>query len=100
MFWMPVLSDKIGRSYLIIFSFFLQLVSYLILYQTRNLYIAYACLILMGTTFPGKHVVAYNYCLEIIPKKHHQSLINLVGFFETAIIIVIALFYLNISKSW
>lgn len=100
MFWMPVLSDRIGRSYLILASFFVQLVSYIVLYQTSNLYVAFGCLIFMGTTFPGKHVVAYNYCLEALPKTYHQSLINVVGFFETAIIIVIALFYLFVSKSW
>ena len=54
----------------------------------------------MGTTFPGKHVVAYNYCLEIIPKTYQQTLVNVIGFCETGVIIVIALFYLFISKSW
>lgn len=100
MFWMPMLSDKIGRQYLILISFFVQLVAYLVLYQTSNLYVAFGCLIFMGTTFPGKHVVLYNYCLEMLPKAYHQSLINAIGFFETAVIIVIALFYNVISKSW
>lgn len=71
MFWMPVLSDRIGRSFLVLVSFFVQLASYVVLYQTTNLYVAYGCLILMGTTFPGKHVVLYNYCLEMVPKIYH-----------------------------
>lgn len=71
MFWMPVLSDRIGRRYLILASFLVQLVSYIVLYNTSNLYIAYGCLIAMGTTFPGKHVVLYNYCLEMLPKVYH-----------------------------
>lgn len=32
MFWMPVLSDKIGRQYLVLVSLFVQLVSYIVLY--------------------------------------------------------------------
>lgn len=54
----------------------------------------------MGTTFPGKHVVMYNYLIEMVPKAHHQTLVNVIGVFETAIVIAIAGFYLFISRSW
>lgn len=45
-------------------------------------------------------MVLYNYCLEMVPKAHHQTIINTVGFCETAIVLVIALVYNVISKSW
>jgi MFS family permease len=100
MFWLPVLADKIGRAPLVWVSLATQLVAYCVLYRTSNLFIAYGCLILLGTTFPGKHVVLYNYVLEILPSKYHQSLIALVSFFETFIVIVISFSYQYLSKRW
>lgn len=95
-----MLADKIGRTPLVLVSLATQLVAYGVLYRTDRLYVAYGCLILLGTTFPGKHVVLYNYALEILPNKYHQSLIAFVSFSETFIVIVISCSYQYLSKRW
>lgn len=100
MFWFPVLSDRIGRTTLILVSLATQMVSYVVLFKTDNLYVGYVCLILMGTTFPGKHVVLYNYSLEVLPKKYHQQMIAMVAFCETFIVVVISFSYQYLSKRW
>lgn len=65
MFWLPNLSDTYGRRWPMIGAIAAQLTAYVIIYFTRNLYLVYFCMIIMGGTFPGKHVVVYNYIIEV-----------------------------------
>jgi hypothetical protein len=55
-------------------------------------------MIIMGATFPGKHVVVYNYILEIAPVSYKQLIVNLTIFLEVTIIIIMACYYQFISK--
>ena len=67
---MPSFADNYGRRWPIIGSIFFQLFGYLILYYARSLYLAYVGMFIMGATFPGKHVVFYNYVLEACPTSY------------------------------
>lgn len=100
MLWFPILSDRIGRTRLIVLSLAIQLISYVVMFRTDNLFVCYCCLILMGTTFPGKHVILYNYLLEILPKTYHQPVIALVSTSEPFVVLVISMSYQFISKRW
>lgn len=66
-FWVPSFADSYGRRWPIIGSILFQVIGYLILYHARSLHAAYAGMFIMGATFPGKHVVFYNYVLEACP---------------------------------
>lgn len=83
-------------------AIFFQLVAYLFLYNTKSLNVAYACMITMGATFPGKHVVVYNYILEVCPANRGQLIVNVTLLLETGILAVMAFQYQYISKdtSW
>lgn len=97
--WVPLLSDKYGRSPLIIFVLSLQLVAYSGLYLTTSLKMAYVCLACLGMTFPGKHIVCFNYVLEITPTKYQQSVVNAFVFLETFAMIAISFIYQFISNN-
>ena len=97
--WVPLLSDKYGRAPLIIFVLSLQLVAYSGLYLTTNIKMAYVCLACLGMTFPGKHIVCFNYVLEITPTKYQQSVVNAFIFLETFAMIAISFVYEFISNN-
>lgn len=69
------------------------------LFSTRNLWIAYGCLTVLGATYPGKNIVMYNYVLEITPKENSQTIINLVSLMETSSLIFISFFYEFVTKN-
>lgn len=96
--WVPSLSDAYGRRYPMLAAILGQLISYVAIYNTNSLNVAYACMILMGATFPGKHVVVYNYIMEICPSSHGQMVVNFTVFLETLILAVLAFNYQYISK--
>ena len=96
--WVPSLSDTYGRRYPMLAAIFFQLVAYVLLYYTTSLNVAYLCMMTMGATFPGKHVVVYNYIMEICPATHGQMVVNMTVFLETAILAVMAFDYQYMSK--
>lgn len=83
-----------------ILSIFFQLVGYVIIIKTNSLHMAYVALIILGATFPGKHVVVYNYVLEQCPKSYKANLITLCLGIETTIVVVaITAYYQFITKN-
>ena len=60
----------------------------MILYYAHSLYLAYVGMFIMGATFPGKHVVFYNYVLEACPTSYKQNIVNAAYFLETVFVLL------------
>lgn len=100
-FWVPSFADNFGRRWPMIGAIFFQLVGYLILYRATSLHVAYVGMFIMGATFPGKHVVVYNYVLEACPRSYKERIVNTAYFMETVFVLcTITGYYQFISKSY
>ena len=97
--WIPSVSDIYGRRLPILGALLAQLVAYLIVYLSNSLEVVYGGMILMGATFPGKHVVVYNYIMEVVPKRYGPQVVNWTRFNESCTIIALMTGYYNfVSK--
>ena len=54
----------------------------------------------LGGTFPGKNIILYNYCMEIVNPKNKQLIVNLINFLECTVMMWGTFYYQRISKDW
>lgn len=57
-------------------------------------------MIILGTTFSGKNIVALNFAIECTPEKFKQLVISVYWMVELVSIILWSFYYQKLDKNW
>lgn len=68
-FFVPSACDRYGRRIFFVGTLALQLIALVGLCFAQSLLTACAFVFLLGLAHPAKNIVAFNYCLELLPSK-------------------------------
>ena len=98
--WIPKFADTHGRVPIIIFAMVGQIMAQSGVYLSSSLRFTQCCMFILGVTFPGKCIVWYNYCMEIIKEDYKQFTVNLIYMMETVAVILVCGFYQHIDNNW
>lgn len=99
-YFVPSYSDANGRLLVIFASIALQLFAQLGLLLSDSIYFGYFCMFCIGTTFPGKNIILYNYAMEILQVENRQLAVNLVAGLESLTVLACAFYYQYLSINW
>ena len=57
-------------------------------------------MIILGTTFSGKNIVALNFAIECTPENYKQLVVSLYWSVELVSIILWSFYYQHLDKNW
>ena len=76
-----------------IFSILIQFVGFIIIAFADSLHWAYLGMILFGMSFPGKLVVHFNYCIELLPSQYKADVIFIYYLVENVLVVFAVTYY-------
>ena len=98
--FIPPLSDRFGRKWILVATLVQSVVAQLGLMLTNNLYVAYFFEFLLGGTFAGRIIVGLNYVLEYNLPKLHETIVFGLLISESFTTIFITIWYEFIDRGW
>ncbi|TNV79680.1 hypothetical protein FGO68_gene574 [Halteria grandinella] len=94
------LGDTHGRKLPTLISAIVSIPIHLGLMLSRNLNLSIALFFFLGLTRPGKMQVAFVYVSEMVPERYRRRVGSFILFFDGGSLIMFALYFKYISKSW
>ena len=99
-FFVTRLGDIYGRKWPTIFSAVISIPIHLSLILSRDLNFSIVMFFLYGLTRPGKMQVSFVYVSELVPSRYRKWIGSFILLFHGSSMILAALYFLLISKSW
>jgi len=99
-FVLPPYSDTYGRRPVFILTMVLSTIAQGFILFTSDIHKLFLFMIVLGTTFSGKNIVALNYAIECTPESYKQFVVSLYWSVELASIILWSFYYQRLDKNW
>lgn len=99
-FIFPPNSDTYGRRATFIVTMILSTIAQGVILFTSNIHHLFLFMIVLGTTFSGKNIVALNYAVECQTENMKQFVVSLYWFVELTSIILWSFYYQMLDKNW
>jgi MFS family permease len=92
-FILPPYSDTYGRRPIFIVTMILSTIAQGFILFTSDIHKLFLFMIILGTTFSGKHIVALNYAVECQIESNKNLVVSLYWFVELTSIILWSFYY-------
>lgn len=99
-FILPPYSDTYGRRPIFICTMVLSTIAQGTILYTNSIHKLFLFMIILGTTFSGKNIVALNYAVESVPQAQKEFVISIYWFVELISIILWSFYYQKLDKNW
>jgi len=99
-FILPPNSDNYGRRPTFIITMILSTIAQGVILFTSNIHHLFLFMIVLGTTFSGKNIVALNFAIECQPEGMKQFVVSLYWLVELSSIILWSFYYQKLDKNW
>ena len=99
-FVFPPYSDSYGRRPVFIVTMILSTIAQGVILFTTSIHKLFLFMIILGTTFSGKNIVALNFAIECTPEKFRQLVISIYWSVELISIILWSFYYQKLDKNW
>ena len=99
-FVFPPNSDSYGRRPVFIVTMILSTIAQGVILFTSSIHKLFLFMIILGTTFSGKKIVALNFAIECTPEKYRQLVISVYWSVELISIILWSFYYQKLDKNW
>ena len=99
-FILPPYSDSYGRRPIFICTMILSTFAQGVILYTTSIHRLFLFMIILGTTFSGKNIVALNFAIECSPEKNKKIVISLYWAVELISIILWSFYYQKLDRNW
>ena len=99
-FVFPPYSDSYGRRPMFIVTMMLSTIAQGVILYTTSIHKLFLFMIILGTTFSGKNIVALNFAIESTPEIYRNFVISLYWGVELSSIILWSFYYQRLDKNW
>jgi len=100
LFFLPQVSDRIGRKKVFLWTMVLTLILQVVIWCSHSLYLTMGAIFGCGMLWVGKNIVGLSYAEEMIHKQYSNDLMASLFVVGAVCMFCIPLFFLTITKSW
>ena len=99
-FILPPNSDTYGRRPIFIITMVLSTIAQAVILYTTSIHKLFLFMMILGTTFSGKNIVALNFAIESNPAKHQKLVVSVYWSVELISIILWSFYYQKLDRNW
>jgi MFS family permease len=96
----PPYSDTYGRRHIFIFTMALSTIAQGVILFTSDIHKLFLFMIVLGTTFAGKNIVALNFAIECVPETVQKFVVSIYWSVELLSIVLWSFYYQRLDKNW
>jgi len=96
----PPYSDTYGRRNIFVITMLLSCLAQGVILYTNSIHKLFLFMIILGTTFSGKNIVALNYAVESVPASYQKLVVSTYWGVELVSIILWSFYYQKLDKNW